>query len=237
MKIKTFAFILIALAVGLVGGYLVGSFTRSDQVPNLTDELEAKSQQIATLQTEVETLEDQVDAKNQQIATLQTEVETLEDQVDSKSSQISDLQSQVQSLNSQIASLQSDIQSLNSQINTKNQQISTLEAEVNSLGVSVEVEQVLWDAAADTATVTLRNTGGVNVTVGSISLREAFPGATWYTDTSADAKGLAIVGEAEVFVWDGADVGFDLQAATSYVVQANYGLQYIAQYEGETPAS
>lgn len=236
MEIKIYAFILVALAVGLIGGCFVGSIITNDQVSNL-DELDAKNQQITTLLTEVQTLEDQIENKNSQITTLQTEVQTLEDQIDPKYNQISNLQSQVQSLNDQITSLQTEIQSLNSQINTKNQQIELLETEVENFRVNLEVEQVEWDAAADTATLTLRNTGGVTITVDSISLRVTSPGAIWHTDTSADARGVVNAGEMKVFVWDGADVGFDLQAATAYVVQANYGVDYFVQYEGETPVS
>jgi len=177
METKIYAFLLITLIIGLVGGYLVGSISQQNEAPGL----------------------DEIDAKNEQIATLQTEV-----------------------------------QNLNNQISTKNQQITALEAEVNGLRVSVEVEGIVWDVAADTANITIRNTGGVNVTITSINLQETYPEAPWVTDTSTDATGLVSVGENKVFVWDGSAV-YDLFPATSYAIQIDYASIYNIQYLGETP--
>jgi peptidoglycan hydrolase CwlO-like protein len=234
MEIKIFAIVLIVLIIGLVGGYFVGSITQQDQVPIFEDGLDSKNQQIASLQTEVQDLHDQLDSKNAEVENLQTEIQTIEEQANSAGSQITNLQETIQTLNSQISTLQSEVQSLNNQINTKNQQIASLEAEVESLQVSVEIEEVTWDAAADTANVTVRNTGGLNVTVGAISLKET-SGDTWYTDTSTAATGTINAGEAEILIWDGAGVGFDLLPATSYLIQVDYSSNYATLYAGTTP--
>ena len=199
METKIYAFLLITLIIGLVGGYIVGSISQQSQAPALDGEIDAKNEQIATLQSEVQSLNNQIESKNEQIATLQTEV-----------------------------------QSLNNQISTKNQQIVALESEVNGLRVSVEVEGVVWDVAADTANIKVRNTGGVNVTITSISLQETYPGAPWVPDTSPDATGWINVGENKVFVWDGSAV-YDLLPATSYVIQMDYASIYDTQYLDETP--
>jgi peptidoglycan hydrolase CwlO-like protein len=233
METKIFAVILIMLIIGLVGGYFVGSITQQDQVPSFEDELDSKNQQIASLQTEVQDLQDQLDSKNAEITNLETEIQTLEEQANSAGSQITNLQETIQTLNSQISTLQSEVQSLNNQINTKNQQISDLEAEVESLQVSVEIEEVTWDAAADTANVTVRNTGGVTVTVGAISLKET-SGDTWYTDTSTAATGTINSGEAIIFMWDGSGIGYDLLPAVSYTIQVDYSSNYATQYSGTT---
>jgi predicted nuclease with TOPRIM domain len=241
METKIYAFLLITLIIGLVGGYIVGSISQQNQAPTLDEEIDAKNEQIAALQSEVQSLNDQIDTKNQQITTLQTEVQNIEEQIDTKNSQISSLQTEVQSLNNQIdakneqiAALQSEVQSLNNEIDVKNQQIVALELEVDELRVGVEVEGVVWDVAADTANITIRNTGGVNVTITSISLQETYPGAPWVPDTSPDATGWINVGENKVFVWDGSAV-YDLVPATSYVIQMDYASIYDTQYLDETP--
>jgi TolA-binding protein len=163
---------------------------------------------------------DEIDAKNAQIATLQSQVQSLEDQIDTK--------------DSQITNLQTEIQSLNNTLDAQNQQISALESEVNSLRVSVEVEGITWDVAADTANITIRNTGGANVTITSISLQETYPAAPWVSDTSPDATGWINGGENKVFVWDGS-AEYDLLPATSYVIQIDYASIYDTQYLDETP--
>jgi peptidoglycan hydrolase CwlO-like protein len=241
METKIYAFLLITLIIGLVGGYIVGSISQQSQAPALDGEIDAKNEQIATLQSEVQSLNNQIESKNEQITTLQTEVQNIEEQIDAKNSQISNLQTEVQSLNNQInakneqiATLQTEVQSLNDQISTKNQQIAALESEVNGLRVSVEVEGIVWDVAADTASIAIRNTGGVNVTITSINLQETYPGAPWVPDTSPDATGWINVGENKVFVWDGSAV-YDLLPATSYAIQIDYASIYDTQYLDETP--
>lgn len=234
MEAKIFAVILIMLIIGLVGGYFVGSITQKDQNPSFEDELDSKNQQIASLQVEIQDLQDQLDSKNTEITNLETEIQTLEEQANSAGSQVTNLQETIQTLNSQISTLQSQVQSLNSQINTKNQQITDLEAEVESLQVSLEIEEVTWDAAADTVNVTVRNTGGVNVKVSAISLKET-SGETWYTDTTMAATGTIDAGEAIILMWDGAGIGFDLLPATSYSIQVDYSSNYAIQYSGTTP--
>ena len=67
-----------------------------------------------------------------------------------------------------------------------------------------------------------------------ISLKETYAGDTWTPDTSTDATGWVNVGENKVFVWDGSGV-YDLQSATSYVIQIDYASIYDIQYSGETP--
>ena len=220
METKIYAFLLIILIIGLVGGYSLGSIAQQNQDPGLEEEIDAKNEQIATLQSEVQSLNNQIESKNEQITTLQTEVQNIEEQIDAK--------------NSQISNLQTEVQSLNDQISTKNQQIAALESEVNGLRVSVEVEGVVWDVAADTASITIRNTGGVNVTITSINLQETYPGAPWVPDTSPDATGWINVGENKVFVWDGSAV-YDLLPATSYAIQIDYASIYDTQYLDETP--
>jgi peptidoglycan hydrolase CwlO-like protein len=232
METKIFAVILIMLIIGLVGGYFVGSITQQNQVPSYEDELDSKNQQIASLQTEVHDLQDQLDSKNAEITNLETEIQALEEQA-SAGSQITNLQETIQTLNSQISTLQSEVQSLNNQINTKNQQISDLEAEVESLQVSVEIEEVTWDAAADTVNVSVRNTGGVTVTVGAISLKETSE-ETWHTDTSTEATGTINAGEAVILMWDGSGIGYDILPAVSYTIQVDYSSNYSTQYSGTT---
>jgi peptidoglycan hydrolase CwlO-like protein len=234
METKIYAVIMIMVIIGFVGGYFIGSITQQDQAPNSEEELDSKNQQIASLQTEVQDLEEQIDSKNIQITNLQTEIQTLQDQANAPNSQITSLQNEIQTLNSQISSLQSEIQSLNNQINTKNQQIADLEAEIKTMQISIEIEEVTWDAAADTANVTVRNTGGVSVTVGAISLKETSE-ETWYTDTSTAATGTINEDEAEVLMWDGAGIGFDLLPATSYSIQVDYSSNYAIQYSGTIP--
>jgi len=234
METKIYATILITLIIGLVGGYFIGSIIQQDQVTSSEEELDSMNQQIASLQTEVQELEDQIDSKNIQITNLQEEIQTLQDQVNTPSSQITSLQNEIQTLNSRISSLQSEVQSLNNQINTKNQQIADLEEEIETMQISVEIEEVTWDAAADTVNLTVRNTGGVNVTVGALSLREASE-ETWHTDTSTAATGTINAGEAKVLVWNGAGIGFDLLPATSYSIQVDYSSNYALQYSGTTP--
>jgi chromosome segregation ATPase len=233
METKIFAVILIMLIIGLVGGYFVGSITQENQVPSYEDELDSKNQQIASLQTEVHDLQDQLDSKNAEITNLETEIQALEEQA-SAGSQITNLQETIQTLNSQISTLQSEVQSLNNQINTKNQQIEDLEAEIETMRISVEIEEVTWNAAADTVNVTVRNTGGLNVTVGAISLREASE-EIWHTDTSTAATGTINAGEAKSLIWDGAGIGFDLLPATSYSIQIDYSSDYATRYSGTTP--
>ncbi|MBN1357674.1 hypothetical protein JW988_02795 [Candidatus Bathyarchaeota archaeon] len=241
METKIYAFLLITLIIGLVGGYIVGSISQQNQAPTLDEAIDAKNEQIATLQSEVQSLNDQIDTKNQQITTLQSEVQNIEEQIDTKNSQIASLQTEVQSLNNQIdakneqiATLQSEVQSLNNEIDVKNQQILALELEVDELRVSLEVEGVVWDVAADTANITIRNTGGVNVTITSISLQETYPGAPWIPDTSPDATGWINVGDNKVFVWDGSAV-YDLLPATSYAINIDYASIYDTQYLDGTP--
>jgi peptidoglycan hydrolase CwlO-like protein len=215
METKIYAFLLITLIIGLVGGYFVGSISQQNQAPALDEEIDAKNEQIATLQSEVQSLNNTIETKNQQITTLQSEVQSLEDQIDAK--------------NEQIATLQSEVQSLEDQIDAKNEQIVALESEVDGLRVSVEVEGVVWDVAADTANITIRNTGGVNVSITSISLQEAHAGAPWVPDTSADATGWINVDESKVFVWDGSGV-YDLLPTTLYAIQIDYFSIYDTLY-------
>jgi cell division protein FtsL len=241
METKIYAFLFITLIIGLVGGYFVGIISQQNQAPGLDDEIAAKNEQISSLQSQVQSLNDTIDSKNQQITTLQTEVQNIDDEIAAKNEQISSLQSQVQSLNDtidsknqQILTLQSQVQNLNDTIDSKNQQIVALESEVDGLRVSLEVEGVVWDVAADTANITIRNTGGVNVTITSISLHETYLGAPWVPDTSPDATGWINVGESKVLVWDGSSV-YDLLPATSYAIQIDYASIYDIQHLDETP--
>ena len=233
METKIFAVILIMLIIGLVGGYFVGSITQENQVPSYEDELDSKNQQIASLQTEVHDLQDQLDSKNAEITNLETEIQALEEQANSAGSQITNLQETIQTLNSQISTLQSEVQSLNNQINTKNQQIEDLETEIETMRISVEIEEVTWDAAADTVYITVRNTGGVNVTAAAISLKETSE-ETWHTDTSTAATGTINAGEAVILMWDGSGIGYDILPAVSYTIQVDYSSNYAVQYSGTT---
>jgi len=229
METKIFAVILIVLIVGLGSGYLVGSISQQNQAPNLEEELDSKNQQISSLQIEVQDLEDQLDSENSQIINLQTEIQTIEAQANAATSQVTNLQEEIQTLNSQISTLQTEVQNLNDQIDSKNQQITDLETEVANMRVSVEIEQVTLNDAADTVNVTVKNTGGENVTVSSISLKET-SGETWYTDTSPAATGLLGTSETKILIWDGAGLGFDILPATSYTIQVNYSSNYFTQY-------
>jgi cell division protein FtsL len=152
----------------------------------------------------------------------------------SQQNQAPGLDDEIAAKNEQISSLQSQVQSLNDTIDSKNQQIVALESEVDGLRVSLEVEGVVWDVAADTANITIRNTGGVNVTITSISLHETYLGAPWVPDTSPDATGWINVGESKVLVWDGSSV-YDLLPATSYAIQIDYASIYDIQHLDETP--
>jgi cell division protein FtsL len=175
---------------------------------------------IISQQNQAPGLDDEIAAKNEQISSLQSQVQSLNDTIDSK--------------NQQILTLQSQVQNLNDTIDSKNQQIVALESEVDGLRVSLEVEGVVWDVAADTANITIRNTGGVNVTITSISLHETYLGAPWVPDTSPDATGWINVGESKVLLWDGSSV-YDLLPATSYAIQIDYGSIYDIQHLDETP--
>lgn len=234
MESKIFAVISIMLIIGLVTGYLVGSISQQSQILSFEEELDSKNRQIASLQTEVQDLEGQLESKEDQIIDLQAEIQTLEEQANAASNQLASLEEEIQALNSQISTLQSEIQSLNDQIDSKNQQIADLQTAVDSMRVSVEVEEIKWSAAADTANVTLRNTGGVNVTVTSLSLKET-SGEDWYRDTTTAATGLINTGETKTLIWDGSGLGFDLLPATSYTVQVDYSSDYVTQYTGITP--
>lgn len=151
--------------------------------------------------------------------------------------QIDTLQSQMETKNEQITTLQTEVQTLENQITAKDEQLVTLQTELDNTRISLEIEQLTWDTAADTATITIRNTGGVNVTIASISLQETTPEAPWITDTSPDATGWINSEETKDFVWDGAEVGFDLLDSTSYLVQVDYISIYALQYLDETPTS
>ena len=230
METKTVAAILIMLVIGLVGGYLVGSITQNYQVQGFEAELDSKNQQIESMQEEIQ---DQLDGKNAEITNLETEIQTIEEQANSAGSQITNLQETIQTLNSQISTLQSEVQSLNNQINTKNQQIEDLETEIETMRISVEIEEVTWDAAADTVYITVRNTGGVNVTAAAISLKETSE-ETWHTDTSTAATGTINAGEAVILMWDGSGIGYDILPAVSYTIQVDYSSNYAVQYSGTT---
>ncbi len=229
MESKIFAVISILLIIGLVSGYLVGSISQQTQTLSFEEELDSKNRKIASLQTEVQDLEGQLESEEDQIKSLQAEIQTLEEQANASSNQLASLEEEIQALNSQISTLQSEIENSNNQIDSKNQQIADLQAAVDSLRVSVEVEEIKWNAAADAANVTLRNTGGVNVTVTSISLRET-SGEDWYRDTTTAATGLISTGATKTLVWDGSGLGFDLLPATSYTVQVDYSSDYVTQY-------
>jgi peptidoglycan hydrolase CwlO-like protein len=234
METKIFAVIAIMLIIGLVSGYLLGSVSQQNQALSFEEELDSKNLQIASLQTEVQDLEGQLESKENQIMDLQADIQTLEEQTTAANSQLTSLEEEIETLNSQILTLQSEIQSLNNQIDSKNQQIADLETEVDSMRVSVEVEEIKWNAAADTANVTLRNTGGVNVTVTSISLKET-SGEDWYRDTTTAATGLVSTGETRILIWDGTGLGLDLLPATSYTVQVDYSSDYVTQYTAIIP--
>jgi cell division protein FtsL len=234
METKIFAVTAIMLIIGLVSGYLIGSLSLQNQALSFEEELDSKNLQIASLQTEVQDLEGQLESKENQIMDLQADIQTLEEQTTAANSQLTSLEEEIETLNSQILTLQSEIQSLNNQIDSKNQQIADLETEVDSMRVSVEVEEIKWNAAADTANVTLRNTGGVNVTVTSISLKET-SGEDWYRDTTTAATGLVNTGETRILIWDGSGLGLDLLPATSYTVQVDYSSDYVTQYTAIIP--
>jgi len=234
METKIFAVIAIMLIIGLVSGYLLGSVSQQNQALSFEEELDSKNLQIASLQTEVQDLEGQLESKENQIIDLQANIQTLEEQTTAANSQLTSLEEEIETLNSQILTLQSEIQSLNNQIDSKNQQIADLETEVDSMRVSVEVEEIKWNAAADTVNLTLRNTGGVNVTVTSISLKET-SGEDWYRDTTTAATGLVSTGETRILIWDGSGLGLDLLPATSYIVQVDYSSDYVTQYTAIIP--
>ena len=234
METKIFAVTAIMLIIGLVSGYLIGSVSQQNQALSFKEELDSKNLQIASLQTEVQDLEGQLESKENQIMDLQADIQTLEEQTTAANSQLTSLEEEIETLNSQILTLQSEIQSLNNQIDSKNQQIADLETEVDSMRVSVEVEEIKWNAAADTVNLTLRNTGGVNVTVTSISLKET-SGEDWYRDTTTAATGLVSTGETRILVWDGTGLGLDLLPATSYTVQVDYSSDYVTQYTAIIP--
>ena len=99
METKIYVFVLITLIIGLVGGYFVSTVFQPSDSPELSEEINAKNEKIATLQTEVQNIENQIDARNEQIATLQIDIQSLNSQIASKNSQITSLQIEVQALN------------------------------------------------------------------------------------------------------------------------------------------
>ena len=221
---------------------LVSSLQSENQ--NLNSQISSANGQISSLQTEVQNLNNQIVDKNQQITSLQTEIQDLNHQIGAKDAEIATLQAELGNIddlinakNAEIAALQIEVQDLNSQIDAKDAEITALQLEIEGLRVGVEVEVVVWNVAADTASVKLSNTGAVAVTVESIGLQEATPGAPWFRDFSVGATGNLNPGEVRVLVWDGASVGFDLQPATAYLIQIDYSSSYTAQYLGSTPST
>lgn len=205
MKTKFYVFLTVAIVVGLTAGYLVGSIPLQHQINSLEIQLDEQNQQIAQLQANVTEFEDMIEEQNNQIEELEAGVHEGIEQIGFLNDVIVELERNLNQRDSYIASLEEIIGGLVEQINS----MHTLR---------INILDVAWDVDADTATVTVENTGTQNVTIESLQAYTNSSG--WMIDTSTDATGILNVGQSNGFLFDVAQFGWDVQPSDEFTIIA-----------------
>jgi len=104
--------VLIALLIGLGGGYALGYVIYQPQLQNLQNDLNDIGDDLDNLSNDLDNMGNRLDTFNSTLKDTQSSVVTLQDQLNSLQNQLTTLQNQLTSLNSKLASLNSTVEGI-----------------------------------------------------------------------------------------------------------------------------
>jgi len=104
---------------------------------------------------------------------------------------------------------------------------------------SVRIDSVEWDLSADTATLVVRNTGSVDCTLESISVRPNVSGTAFMVGTTAvksPTTSFTIL-QSTTGTFTFTATTYDIVASTSYIVRATTTSGFYYELVASTPTS
>ncbi|MBN1683295.1 carbohydrate binding domain-containing protein [Candidatus Bathyarchaeota archaeon] len=222
MESKSYAFIVIALVLGLIGGYFAGSMPLQEQINSIQLQLTDQEQQISELQSSIGLLETIIEEQNITIHGLQTTISE-------KNGEIYELNSAVYERNDHIGFLQgviAELESIHIQkdaiIGSLEDMIAELQNEINNLNMILltefQIEDIEWNVNENQLIVTVRNTGQYLTLIEFISVRKNVEGSLFETQEVAPPIELQVE-NVTVINWGGVDADLKLEQGSSYVVR------------------
>ena len=208
METKSYAFLVIALVVGLIGGYLVGSMPLQQQINGLQLQLDEQDQTIIELQASVGGLEATVEEQDFQIGELEGAIHERNEHIGFLQEVIVELEAVSEQKESHISSLEGMIGGLEEEINRLRMILLT----------EIQIDDVEWNVNENMLMVTVRNTGSYSALVEFLSVRRNIEGSTFETQEVLPPREIEVE-EATVINWGGPDAGLTLQQGASYVVR------------------
>jgi hypothetical protein len=218
MDSKFYFLATICLIGGLVGGYLIASTTLQNQ--NVAYELKFQSQDA-----ELTAKDALLQAKDTQLQTQTTLIQSQEAELKSKDTQLQAQNTLIQTQENLLQQLKANVTKLQIQI----EQLAGQQAQTQ-----VRIDSVTWGSVSFSLDV--RNTGSVDATLESVSIRRNTAGSQAYVTAVASSvvAGNHMIVDLSSSTW--APSGFAWVHNTSYVIRVttNTGFYYEAVFTSPT---
>ena len=130
--------VLIALLIGLGGGYALGYVIYQPQLQSLQDDLVNLTEDLNDLNGDITSIQNQMGSWTSEIAGLENQLTSLNSEIAELNSSLTNTQSSLTTLQNQLNSLQNQLVSLQNQLTSLNSMLSNLNSTVE------EIENRSW---------------------------------------------------------------------------------------------
>jgi len=204
MVSKLYLVAIICLAGGLIGGYLVTSTSFQNQNNAYQARLQSQDAEITAKDAIIQVKDAQLQAKDAQIQALNTQIQAQVTQIQAQITLIQTQQTLLEQLKGNVTLLQEQIQLIGDQLSTH-----------------IRIDSIIWGNGS--FSVDVRNTGGNNAAIASISIRVNQTGSTPTTFETPYVRASIPIGTHALITSN-----YSWLQSTSYVIRVttNSGLFY-----------
>lgn len=204
MVSKLYLVAIICLAGGITGGYLVTSTSFQNQNNAYQARLQSQDADITAKDAIIQVKDAQLQAKDAQIQALNTQIQAQVTQIQAQITLIQTQQTLLEQLKGNLTLLQEQIQLINDQLSTH-----------------IRIDSIIWGSGS--FSVDVRNTGGNNAAIASISIRVNQTGSTLTTFDTPFVRASIPIGTHALIT-----LNYSWLQSTSYVIRVttNSGLFY-----------
>lgn len=139
MDNKAIALVLIALLVGLGGGYGLGYVIYQPQLQTIQNEMSGLHDELDNAEDRIRDLNSTLNGLQSSVSALNTELNTVDSDFASMQSQLTDLNTELNTINSALSGLESSITAFNTEFETINSAIGDLQSSVTDLNIIMDV--------------------------------------------------------------------------------------------------
>jgi peptidoglycan hydrolase CwlO-like protein len=133
-------FLVIVLAVGLIGGMGGGYLIAQTQIGEPDSQLQELDSQASNIQNEIQELKDRIDEQETELQEIHTQALNRENEIKELKDQIGEHESALQELNNQTSNLQNEIQELEDEIDEYESQLQELNTQ--ALNIQNEIQEL-----------------------------------------------------------------------------------------------